>query len=77
MKSTKRLTALFLALICCLPLAVACGKKGGISVDKDKAMEQLQISDAKTQESKDAAAEAKKQAMSEAKKNTWSSHPRT
>jgi len=69
MKSTKRLTALFLALICCLPLAVACGKKGGISVDKDKAMEQLQISDAKTQESKDAAAEAKKQAMSEAKKN--------
>ncbi len=61
MKNTKRLTALFLALLCAMPLAVACGKKG-ISVDRDKAMEQLQISDAKTQESKDAAAESKKQA---------------
>ncbi|MBQ8401691.1 MAG: hypothetical protein IJX14_07165 [Clostridia bacterium] len=60
MKNTHRLTALFLALLCCLPLAAACGKKGGISVDKDKAMEQLQISDAKTQESKKEATESKK-----------------
>lgn len=60
MKKTQRLTALLLALICCLPLAVACGKKGGISVDKDKAMEQLQLSDAKTQESKKEATESKK-----------------
>ncbi len=60
-KNTTRLTALFLAILCAMPLAVACGKKG-ISVDRDKAMEQLQISDAKTQESKDAAAESKKQA---------------
>ena len=62
MKKTQRLTALLLALICCLPLAVACGKKGGISVDKAQAMEQLQLSDAKTQESKKEATEAKKQA---------------
>ncbi|MBR5445502.1 MAG: hypothetical protein IKV57_05240 [Clostridia bacterium] len=69
MNKTKRLTVLFLALICCLPLAVACGKKGGISVDKNAAMEQMQISNAKTQESKDAEAESKKQAMIEGKKN--------
>ncbi len=70
MKNTNRLTALFLALLCCMPLAVACGKKGGISVDKEQAMQQLQLSDAKTQESKDAAAAAKKQASIEGKKNT-------
>ena len=70
MNKTNRLTALFLALICCLPLAVACGKKGGISVNKDQALEQLQISDAKTQESKDAEAESKKQAMIEGRSTT-------
>ena len=67
MKKQNRLTALFFALLCCMPLAVACGKKGGVSVDKASALEQLKLSDAKTQESKDAEAESKKQAMIEGK----------
>lgn len=62
MKNQTRLKILFLALLCCMPLAVACGKKG-ISVDRDAALEQLKLSDAKTQESKNAEAESKKQAM--------------
>lgn len=64
MNTQHRLITLFLALVCCMPLAVACGKKG-ISVDREQALEQLKLSDAKTQESKNAEAESKKQAMIE------------
>ena len=58
MKTTHRLTAFALAVLCLAPSMIACSKKG-LSIDKEQALEQLAISAEKAKEAK---AEAKKQA---------------
>lgn len=60
MKHIHRLTALALVLSCCLPAMTACGKKSGLSVDKEQMLEQLEVSAAKAEEAKTA---AKKEAI--------------
>ena len=44
MKYSHRLTALALALLCLLPSMLSCGKKSGLSVDKEQALAHLEAS---------------------------------
>lgn len=54
MKTTHRLTAFALALFCCVPMMTSCGKKSGLSVDKEQMLEQLEASAAEAEAKKDA-----------------------
>ncbi|MGN1346474.1 MAG: hypothetical protein ACI4V1_06790 [Eubacteriales bacterium] len=67
MKTALRWAALLLVMTCCGTGAMACGKKSGLSVDREQIMEQLEKSADLAQESKDAAAESRKVAAAEAR----------
>lgn len=54
MKYSHRLTALALALLCLLPSMLSCGKKSGLSVDKEQALAHLEASAAAAEAKKDA-----------------------
>ncbi len=54
MKSIHRFSALSLALLCLLPSMISCGKKSGLSVDKEQMLAQLEASAAQAEAQKDA-----------------------